>query len=643
MENNKYIKELSIKGLFEEKNSYLIPIYQRSYAWGKSEVEQLVADINDYAKENENEDKEYYIGTLVVFQKNIDSKVVFETIDGQQRLTTLSILLSVLKNEFKDKLQDELIFNHLLKYESREISTSTISHIYSGDIEKQENLNFAMENAYKVLKNYLEKIDNLNKFKNYLLSKVKILRVNVPKDTDLNHYFEIMNSRGEQLEKHEVLKARMLSELTNKNDKKVFNDIWEACSDMYRYVHYGFKSDERDEIFGKDWNDFECSNFDGLVEIINPEENTESTSDGKKECSFTIDNIINDKCGAGYSGEDNNDKPDRFTSPISFPNFLLHVLKITNDRETPLDDKKLLEVFNENDGSFVKKFGYNLLKMRFLFDNYVIKREYTSDKDEWSLKQAHKYEYEKNKKKQISIQYKNRFQDEDKNKSILMILSMYHVSNPSQIYKYWLTGVLKYLSDNCMTGINANDYLIYLEKLAELFLKNRYLAEEPEEFEDIIFESKVINNNIEYSKLDKGTSVEHFVFNYLDYLLWKGNKNKFKYYNFSFSNSVEHFYPQSPIEGHKKMTNKNDLNSFGNLCLISVSKNAKLNNHPPQSKKAHYPNNQYDSLKQHIMMEKADNWNEDAIEEHREKMQIIFKLSHITNGVEVIYEATKKK
>ncbi len=86
--------------------------------------------------------------------------------------------------------------------------------------------------------------------------------------------------------------------------------------------------------------------------------------------------------------------------------------------------------------------------------------------------------------------------------------------------------------------------------------RNRYLANEPQSFDEIIFNNLNINDNIDVSKLNQGTLVEHFIFNYLDYLLWKlnreNNKYNFEYFNFSFSNSVEHFYPQNPIEGHKK-------------------------------------------------------------------------------------------
>ena len=604
MATNEEIKELSIKTLFDENDEYLIPIYQRNYAWTKTEVEQLVMDIHGYSNKEQN----YYIGTLVVFEKVVNNKKVFETIDGQQRLTTLSILLSVLKNEYTDS---NLTFNSLLKYESREISTDTLKYIYQGNLEI-ENLNPGMKNAYKTIKNYLKNnLKDIDKFKDYLLDKVIILRVNVPKDTDLNHYFETMNNRGEQLEKHEVLKARMMEKLPDDGDKKLFNDIWEACSDMTRYVQYGFTTDLRDKIFSSEWNSFVCNNFDGL----------KNESKTQKSQDVSVDDIIGGKCNIETTNEKkDDDTPDRFTSPINFSNFLLHILKVITHKQTSLDDKGLLDAFSNLNKEFVKEFGFNLLKMRFLLDNYVIKREYTNDKDEWSLKQAYKYTNENT--KQRNVQYKNRFDDENLNKKILMILSMFHVSNPSQIYKYWLTGTLNFIFFNyCEKGIDADGYLDYLEKLAELFFRNRYLANNPQEFDGIIFDGIDINSDIDAAKLDQGTSVEHFIFNYLDYLLWKNDvSKKYGYFSFSFSNSVEHFYPQNPIEGHKKIEDESILNKFGNLCLISVSKNAKLNNHPPKSKKSYYPNNQYDSLKQHIMMENADNWNEDSIKDHREKM-----------------------
>ena len=612
--NQKMIKEYTINELFKDKSKYLIPIYQRNYAWGKSEVEQLVIDINDYANEKTNQN--YYIGTLVVFKRDDE---YFETIDGQQRLTTLSILLSVLKNKFNK----EINFNHLLSYESREVSTKTLEFIYNDDIEDRENINPFMIDAYKNLVNIIEKnVKDIEKFVDYLLNKVVILRVEVPKDTDLNHYFEVMNNRGEQLEKHEILKADMLSKLDNDNDREVFNTIWEACSDMNRYVQYGFLTNIRDKFFGDNWNSFELKNFDELEESFNFDNHTDINLEEKK---YSIDDILDNKYDLKQDKDNSNkneDKPDRFLSPINFQNFLLHVYKITKDNKAPLDDKRLLEIIKPINKESVKEFGYNLLKMRFLFDNYVIKRDYGGEKEEWSLKLAYKYTYQK--KNQKSIQYRNSFNSEDKNKQILMILSMFHVSNPSQNYKYWLSGVLKFLFENYNATIDENNYLNYLENLAEKFFK-RLLSKNKDklEYDELIFLPCSFSYVIDITMLHKGTSVEHFIFNYLDYLIWKQDKNKYSYFSFSFSNSVEHFYPQKPIDGHSKLDKEDGLDNFGNLCLISLSKNAKLNNHPPISKKAYYPNEQYDSLKQHIMMERADEWTKNPKEEilnHQEEM-----------------------
>jgi len=620
MSKNEDIQEFSVKKLFKGDASYLIPIYQRSFAWGKGEVEQLVRDIDDFAKDNDKKNKSYYIGTLIVFERESDGKKIYETIDGQQRITTLSILLSVLKNEFKLDID----FRHLLKYESREISTKTLHYIYNGDIE-EENLNPAMENAYKVLKHSLSKINNIGIFREYLLNNVKILRVRVPKDTDLNHYFEVMNNRGEQLEKHEVLKALLLEKLNNDQERTVFNQIWEACADMNRYVQYGFESAERDKLFGNEWNCIECKDFDDIENTINVTINKKQEDTSfEEQKNFTIDEIIQNKPKDPNTSNDK-EKPDRFNSPINFPNFLLQVLKVTSQHNVPLDDKRLLESFNMDtiDEKFVKNFGYNLLKLRFLFDNYVIKREYVGEKDRWSLLQVYKYI---NNGKQ-NIQYKNRF-DDGENRQVLMLLSMFHVSNPSQIYKYWLASVLNFLSQSS-NNIKSNEYIRFLEELAEKFFK-KYISKNQITYDEIIFLPCTFSYVVDKTLLDRGTSVEHFIFNYLDYLLWKENlqtkKRKYEYFNFSFSNSVEHFYPQNSIN---PLSDKRYLDNFGNLCLISVSVNAKLNNHSPLDKKGYYEKNRngkYDSLKQHIMMEKADNWDESTIKQHANDMRQIFRI-----------------
>ncbi len=74
----------------------------------------------------------------------------------------------------------------------------------------------------------------------------------VPKDVDLNHYFEVMNSRGEQLEKHEIVKAKLSEQFMGDNTSmEKFSRIWEACSDMCFYVQQ--KMSDMKTVFGVTW------------------------------------------------------------------------------------------------------------------------------------------------------------------------------------------------------------------------------------------------------------------------------------------------------------------------------------------------------------------------------------------------------
>lgn len=629
---NKKTELYNIEKLFEEK--YIIPIYQRNFEWGESEIRQLILDIYDYSVDNY--DKDYYIGTLIVY----DRKNNFEIIDGQQRLTTLSILLSLIKNKYEDKYKKYITENYNLNltFDSRKNSTETLKTLFNKDknyTEKyiSENPNSITE-GYIICKKVLSEIlnkDNEDKFFKYLFENVKILRVLVLEDTDLNHYFEIMNSRGEQLEKHEILKARLLEKLDNENDKFIFNLIWEACSNMESYIQLGFKKDLRDRIFKNDLNTLiseeELYSIDYKKNNLNIDKETK-----------TIEDIINSENNIydGENDEENNEEQELFNSIINFPNFLLHVLKIQvsyknkdmplydnrlEKDKTPLDDKRLLETFNiflengdkEKIKNFVKSFGYNLLKIKFLFDKYIIKRELKSDN--WSLKQL---KLSENKK---SNYYKYTFSENDNNeeddtginKKILMLLSMFHTSYPTLVYKNWLNYVLKYLFRE--KNINAEDYKNKLKNLA----KERY--------------KKIIENDEDI--LNEGTDVPHFIFNYLDYLLWEDDNYKklnisiddnislkINNFKFTFRSSVEHYYPQNPLSGE---TLKEDmLNNFGNLCLISRSKNSKLSNSLPRAKKEHYINNDIDSIKQAIMMS-YNNWGEEEIKKHGKEMKKLLK------------------
>ncbi|MDH5657222.1 MAG: DUF262 domain-containing HNH endonuclease family protein [Spirochaetia bacterium] len=653
------ISQLSVKEIFAS-DKYVIPSYQRNYAWGEEEIHQLILDIWDYAGDPEKRDQNYYIGTLVVFERKLNDGGVFETIDGQQRLTTLNILVSALYRLFPGPHLERMNLDLNLNFDSRIKSTNTLIKIadvkndliYSDHAMYNPDIQQGYSDAEKLLKQILKTEKDSKNFFSFLFSKVIIMRVKVPADTDLNHYFEIMNSRGEQLEKHEILKSYMLNIIHEEPGLiKAFTAIWEACSDMERYVQYGFQVNIRDQIFTKNsWNDLDVDSLEDVAKVFGEideeqERDPNKPKRGKKarspEDNMTIVQIVDFEEDFEVNKTHDADAPERFSSVVNFPNFLLHVLRIQEGDDIPLDDKRLIETFEgylgkgrkatkqRNAIDFVKNFGFNMLHCKFLMDKYIIKREYLAGKDQWSLKQLSRRD---SKKSQVS--YISTFNNDGWNEWFVKILSMFHVSAPTKIYKHWLNAALKYVFENSQSGqIDPEKYFEYLYGLAEAFLLDRFLVPSDSQLDyyQMIYQNKGKAQNKSNSRaldldlLNHGTGVENFVFNYLDFKLWANEYNGYKNFDFGFRSSVEHYYPQHPIAENEKIDQK-ICDNFGNLCLISNRKNSRLSNHMPNAKMDFYYKTGPDSLKQQAMMDvtkKQKDWNESLIQEEGKKMRDI--------------------
>ncbi|MDE4009798.1 DUF262 domain-containing protein, partial [Glaesserella parasuis] len=127
---------------------------------------------------------------------------------------------------------------------------------------------------YEFMKSCIDKNDV--DFLNFIKEKVIIIRTEIPKGTDLNHYFEIMNNRGEQLEQHEIIKAHLMEKLSNESERSAFAAIWDACSDMDVYLikKFSYSSDNENNIRTKLFGDL-CNhiptNFDSIKDIFRKE------------------------------------------------------------------------------------------------------------------------------------------------------------------------------------------------------------------------------------------------------------------------------------------------------------------------------------------------------------------------------------
>lgn len=652
-EDNKSIIYLSIRELLDAKNGkYIIPIYQRNYAWGKLELEQLIDDVYDASIHSK--DKSYYIGSLVVYKRK---NGYYEVIDGQQRLTSLTILYSVLlaKDELNEQYKN---LGNNLTFEHREESKLALDKILlkKGNINKRNNI----ELAYSIIDAKLAslKIDNVTEFQNFLFTHVKILRTEVLPNTDLNHYFEIMNSRGEQLEKHEVLKAHFMDMFKDEDERKLFSMIWDACSDMDRSVVMGFESKFRKKVFFSDSDDkqesFDYSRtFDSLKEAFKDflaekksnSSNTETDNSSQEASDLNkLKDILDHPSKYSNNEKDKDDNDINTRSIIDFSNFLMQVLKLyRNNEAVSLDDKKLITAFNGSLAKLddVKGFIVLLLNARLSFDKYVIK--YTqSSIDDWSLMIP---KIGKNKNNSNYFYYVNTFEDNDQ-KEVILLLSMFQTIYIQRTNKNWLYDVMEWFQSRNWIVDNAREYVIALENLAYKYANK-------------IINFDTLKQDLDEIKLelDNGTKVGHFIFSYLDYLIykkakdsnfWAGNeilpneaekvneedfKNLKKYFDnfkFSYRSSIEHCYPQNPNGNQLKQLGE-CVDRFGNLCLIEPEFNSSLSNdgsHLKRSKLIELLNKKDKrsaSLKQVIMlMYKDECWEsekaKDTIEEHREKM-----------------------
>lgn len=598
----------NIQYLFKLGFKFRIPLYQRNYDWGEREVVQLLEDVSDYAIKSDN--KDYYIGSLVVYERSdINGNNYLETVDGQQRLTTIFLILCAIKNALHNAESIPWFTTINISYEFRKKADITLNRLFKGDVIHDDDSLESMNDVYNLVKKHIPSIcrnkgfkEDLKEFFEYLVHHVKILLVTVPRGTRLNHYFEIMNSREEQLEEHEILKALLMNGL-DKKYHKTFNDIWESCSNMESHVINNLNAKKQ------------------ISEITVKKNISELILEAESSC------ITED-----IAPKADNEQEIRFGSVVNFPNFLLLVLKITYhdwddhneeiDKNITLDDKKLLDSFQkvlkdidhnykEDKGpmkdSFIIKFAEELLLLRYLFDKYIIKRESTSRGSYWSLKDS---------------EGNSTFGDgfEGVSKQIRMLESMFHVSAPTQNYKYWLLGALTYLraNESLIAPVGFRNYLFHL---AQSFMIKRYLIGNPSNYYDIIYKSVSsgiynIPSEDEISEfVNRGTNVPNFIFNYFDFIEWEKSPSKYKDFIFTYRTSVEHLYPQHPIDG----VLLDNVDTFGNLCLITRNMNSKFSNHMPKAKYSDFAHNgEFNlSIKLTMMFNKmkdGNEWNSKSIE-----------------------------
>ncbi|WP_133470491.1 MULTISPECIES: DUF262 domain-containing protein [Alteromonadaceae] len=262
-----------------------VPEFQRSYAWSEDEVSQLWDDVVEAIENNKNE---YFIGPIVV--KN--NKESLEVIDGQQRLTTSLILISIIRrvfrfsgdneradwfrNEFFGK-QDVVTLKTSEKFFMNEENNETFRSFVIADSTK-ENIKNEQKKYLKKNSNYLllqsiltlwelvenhigSKNEKLLELHNFLYEKVKVLVLTVQDEADAYVIFETLNDRGKTLDTMDLLKNHLFSK-----SKSYLPEVKEKWSIVKEKL---FEIDPKNRFLSHFWSSkYGRSSKTGLFRII---------------------------------------------------------------------------------------------------------------------------------------------------------------------------------------------------------------------------------------------------------------------------------------------------------------------------------------------------------------------------------------
>ena len=273
------VDQKTVKELFENKKAdFLIPDYQRPYAWQMSECQTLWEDIfafafpeDDYSKFDSDND-EYYLGPIVTF-KNEDGKM--EIIDGQQRLTTLMLLLRAFYEKYghmkdaysvktKENIErciwktDEFGSPDLsaLKIDS-EVATDNdkeefLSILRTGTAPKEQKSNYAENYRY-----FQQKIDEfLSAYPGYfsylptrILNNCILLPIEAESQNTALRIFSTLNDRGKPLSDADIFKAQFYKFYSMRGEKDAFIKKWKALEEVCEKIFHPISGTPMDELF----------------------------------------------------------------------------------------------------------------------------------------------------------------------------------------------------------------------------------------------------------------------------------------------------------------------------------------------------------------------------------------------------------
>lgn len=617
-----------------------IPIYQRLYVWGEDQVLTL---LNDLVNAYERGEEIFFLGGTLLVEQARGHVRHFDLIDGQQRFTTLWMLCHAWREAltpFLATTTDDKRIEPRLRFAIRpEVNRFLEAMVFGeqGIAPPDDEATKRMRIALDLMRSVFEKRPlpagiadrqaHLTGLTEFVYDKVKFVITTVPRETDLNKLFEVINNRGVQLQHHEILKARMLDALTE-NERGSYAVLWDACADMENFVERslsgnfkGFASEVTDCYERR-----QLSNVSVVREML-AKRIQEQNHHHALPLAEILQAPVDAPAGEGEADTETTE-PTWVRSMFGFPLFLQHVLRIwLFERGQPdlprLLDRELLALFEEHffkpaedRRESVRSFIDLLWQLRVIFDEYLIKWVDQSE-EEIHLISAISVSTSGGKR------YMSRSRETDCHQGFSLLQSMLYHSQEITT-QYWVTPLLCFMRRNL--ELDADRYFAYLRHL-----DNHMLGSDASE--SLVVRSRSFmeapwrrNNSIHAAELAKPSGVKfaHYWFYKLEFVLWFQKKRQAEHwrkFRLTAKSSVEHISPQTPTERDEDRVDK-ALDFFGNLALVSRSLNSEYGNLPFNEKRQRFINNnksRLDSLKMDLIYENQQ-WCDERAVEHQNEM-----------------------
>jgi uncharacterized protein with ParB-like and HNH nuclease domain len=286
--------EDTIQSLFSRNYRYIVPEYQRQYSWTEEQWDDFWRDLQ-YIEDGHT----HFLGSVVFVERNTDFDELneFEIVDGQQRLTTISILLCAMReyyeqkgdNEAADSIDNSYLweenenFNDEQKIELNSLDESQYRRLLLGNSPREEESNIRRAIEFFASKIAPLSDDEIDDVRKKLLNAVTIVTIDCPSQESAFRLFETLNDRGLELSEVDLMKNHLYQKIANEstiNEEAVKQD-WEDIIDDIRYemdkpfrffIHYFLFAPEPD-ISGNISQNTLYDTFKELIDKKIPESN----------------------------------------------------------------------------------------------------------------------------------------------------------------------------------------------------------------------------------------------------------------------------------------------------------------------------------------------------------------------------------